>query len=154
MGWLRSRLLLTSGGVSDNPVLCDERLYELTTILGSLNARVSGACVSTQTATPVLMGALNDVAADTPVLVVTQLGPGLQVVEGRDALPSQLAYRRVGALLGHVVPREDGLRVVVDQPVTLPPENTNVVVKWPDESRRDSHPLADHLRLRDLNSAQ
>ncbi|CAH2216569.1 jg24399, partial [Pararge aegeria aegeria] len=62
--------------LQDNPVLCDERLYELMTILGSLNARLSGVstCVATQTSAPVLMRALNDIVPDTPVLVVTQLG--------------------------------------------------------------------------------
>ncbi|XP_039763626.1 leucine-rich repeat and death domain-containing protein 1 [Pararge aegeria] len=142
--------------LQDNPVLCDERLYELMTILGSLNARLSGVstCVATQTSAPVLMRALNDIVPDTPVLVVTQLGTGVQVVEGRETIPSQLAYQRVGALIGHVMPeREDGISVVVDPPVTLPPENTNVVVKWPDERRDKSHPLADHLRLRDLNTS-
>ncbi|XP_023946364.2 leucine-rich repeat-containing G-protein coupled receptor 4 [Bicyclus anynana] len=141
--------------LQDNPVLCDERLYELMTILGSLNARVSGVstCVTTQTSAPVLMRALNDIDPDTPVLVVTQLGTGVQVVEGRETIPSQLAYQRVGALIGHVMPERDGGLVLVDPPVTLPPENTNVVVKWPDERRDNSHPLADHLRLRDLNTS-
>ncbi|XP_045783898.1 leucine-rich repeat-containing G-protein coupled receptor 4-like [Maniola jurtina] len=141
--------------LQDNPVLCDERMYELITILGSLNARVSGVstCVATQTSAPVLMRALNDIVPATPVIVVTQLGPGVQIVEGREVVPSQLAYQRVGALIGHIIPESDGGLVLVDPPVTLPPENTNVVVKWPDERREKSHPLADHLRLRDLNSS-
>ncbi|XP_046977198.1 leucine-rich repeat-containing G-protein coupled receptor 4 [Vanessa cardui] len=140
--------------LQDNPVLCEERLYELVAILESLNTRVSGVstCVATQTSAPVLMRALNDIVPDTPVIVVTHTGVGM--LDGREIQPSQLAYQRVGALIGHVLPeREGGLPVLVEPPVTLPPASTNVVVKWPDERREKSHPLADHLRLRDLNSS-
>ncbi|XP_072930518.1 uncharacterized protein ltl [Epargyreus clarus] len=140
--------------LQDNPILCDDRLYELMTVLENLNARVSGesTCVATQTAAPVLMRALNDVVPDAPVIVVTHMGTGVRVLEGREHLspPSQLTYRRVGALIGHVLPeREGGLPVLVEPPVTLPPAGTNVVVKWPDERREQPHPLAD---LRDLES--
>ncbi|CAG9558370.1 unnamed protein product [Danaus chrysippus] len=140
-----------------NPVLCDERLYELVALLENLNARVSGVstCVAAQTSAPVLMRALNDIVPDAPVIVVTHMGTGLRVLQ-REMPQSQLppTYRRVGALIGHVLPeREGGLPVLVEPPVTLPPSNTNVVVKWPDVKREQPHPLADHLRLRDLNSS-
>lgn len=147
-------------------MLCDDRLYELITVLESLNARVNGAstCVATQTTAPILMRALNDVVPPQeipPVIVVAQIGGGLHAVPegtGRDtASPQvpQLVYQRVGALFGHMLPeREGGLPVVVEPPVTLPPANTNVVVKWPDERTVDeAHPLVDHLRLRDLNAS-
>lgn len=148
--------------ITDNPVLCDDRLYELITVLESLNARINGAstCVAPQTSAPIPMRALNDVVPPQetpPVIVVTQLHA---VPDGADrdaASPQvpQLMYRRVGALFGHILPeREGGLPVVVEPPVTLPPANTNVVVKWPDERRVDeTHPLVDHLRLRDLNAS-
>lgn len=152
--------------IADNPVLCDDRLYELMTVLESLNARVSGVstCMATQTTAPVLMRALNDIVPqdDMPVIVVAQMGSsGLHLLEGaeREPIPpsQQMGYRRVGALIGHLMPeREGGLPVLVEPPVTLPPASTNVVVKWPDERREEhaqTHPLADHLRLRDLNAS-
>ncbi|XP_049884639.1 leucine-rich repeat-containing G-protein coupled receptor 4 [Pectinophora gossypiella] len=147
--------------LQDNPVLCDDRLYELMTVLESLNARVSGVstCVAPQTTAPVLMRALNDIVPqeDPPVIVVTHVGNGVRVVEGEAVPPGpQLAYRRVGALIGHLMPeREGGLPVLVEPPVTLPAASSNVVVKWPDERRPEdhAHPLADHLRLRDLNTS-
>ncbi|XP_075991414.1 leucine-rich repeat-containing larval translucida [Anticarsia gemmatalis] len=152
--------------LQDNPVLCDDRLYELITVLENLNARVSGSstCVAPQTTAPVLMRALNDVVPppdNSPVIVVAHMGSGMRTMpEGTGPEPAapqipQLMYRRVGALFGHILPeREGGLPVVVEPPVTLPPADTNVVVKWPDERRADeSHPLADHLRLRDLNTS-
>lgn len=152
---------------ADNPVLCDDGLYELMTVLESLNARVSGVstCVAPQTAAPALMRALNDVVPqdDTPVIVVAQIGAGVRLLDAdREPAPPvppvpQLAYRRVGAIIGHLMPeREGGLPVLIEPPVTLPPASTNVVVKWPDERRVEEHPqhpLADHLRLRDLNSS-
>lgn len=97
------------------------------------------------------MRALNDVAPDAPVILVTRMGAGVRVLqEGRES-ESTLAYRRVGALIGHVLPeREGGLPVLVEPPVTLPA--TDVVVKWPPREGRP-HPLADHLHLRDLNSS-
>ncbi|KAG6452311.1 carboxypeptidase N subunit 2 [Manduca sexta] len=154
--------------LQDNPVLCDDRLYELVTVFESLNARVSGqsTCVTTQTAAPVLMRALNDIdkqQENAPVIVMARMGSGIRIISqenlNRESAPSpipQLMYRRVGALIGHMVPeREGGLPVVVDSPVTLPPASINVVVKWPDERRAEeqSHPLADQLRFRDLNSS-
>ncbi|XP_026730575.1 leucine-rich repeat and death domain-containing protein 1 [Trichoplusia ni] len=152
--------------LQDNPVLCDDRLYELITVLESLNARLNGAstCVASQTTAPILMRALNDVVPpqdSSPVIVVTKVNGGLRAVSesaDRDAASPQipqLVYQRVGALFGHMLPeREGGLPVVVEPPVTLPPANTNVVVKWPDERRTDeTHPLVDHLRLRDLNAS-
>lgn len=110
------------------------------------------------------MRALNDVVPpqdSSPVIVVTKVNGGLRAVSesaDRDAASPQipqLVYQRVGALFGHMLPeREGGLPVVVEPPVTLPPANTNVVVKWPDERRADeTHPLVDHLRLRDLNAS-
>ncbi|XP_063393736.1 leucine-rich repeat-containing G-protein coupled receptor 4 [Cydia fagiglandana] len=134
--------------LQDNPVLCDERMNEMVMMLESLNARVSGSstCLGTQAAAPALnMRALNDVAPrqDAAVIVVAHLLPH------DDQRPLPPAYRRVGALIGHVLPEhEGGLPVVVEPPVTLPP-TTNVVVKWPDDQH--PHPLAD-LRLRDLNA--
>ncbi|CAH0716083.1 unnamed protein product, partial [Brenthis ino] len=142
--------------LQDNPVLCDERLYELLAVIENLNARVTGSstCVAPQTSAPVLMRALNDIVPDTPVIVVTRMSTGVRVLEGREIQPSQLAYQRVGALIGHVLPeQEGGLPVLVEPPVTLPPASSNVVVKWPDARREKPHPLADHLHLRDLNSA-
>lgn len=105
------------------------------TVLEKLQARVSGesTCVATQTTAPVHMRALNDVAADTPVMVMTHLGTGVRVLADHR---TQLTYRRVGALLGH----EGGLPVVVEPPVTLPPPGTGAVVKWPDERRDHPHP--------------
>lgn len=134
---------------ADNPVLCDERLYELMTVLESLNARVSGVsvCAAAQTASPVLMRALND------VLPAADPGPVFVLRAGEPPQPSQLLYQRVGALIGHVLP------VIVDPPVTLPTATSNVVVKWPDERRTSdehahaAHPLADRLRLRDKNDS-
>lgn len=114
----------------------------------------SSTCVAPQTAAPVLMRALNDIVPDSPVIVVTHMSTGVRVLEGREIQPSQLAYQRVGALIGHVLPEhEGGLPVLVEPPITLPPASSNVVVKWPDTRREKSHPLADHLRLRDLNSS-
>lgn len=152
--------------LQDNPVLCEDRLYELTTVLESQNARVSGTstCVAPQTATPVLMRALNDIVPSSdisPVIVLAHLGGEIQLMPEKSSAETiepqipQLMYRRVGALFGHMLPeREGGLPVVVEPPVTLPPANTNVVVKWPDERKlEESHPLADHLRLRDLNTS-
>lgn len=149
--------------ISDNPVLCDERVFELVTVLENLNARVSGVstCPSPQTSAPVLMRALNDIVPqdeDAPVFLVAHAG-GVRVLP-RDAesrfAGSQLTYRRVGTIIGQVLPeREGGLPVVVEPPVTLPP-TTNVVVKWPDERREEPahpHPLAD-LRMRDLAAPQ
>lgn len=157
--------------LQDNPVLCDDRLYELVTVLESLNARVSGVstCVATQTSAPVLMRTLNDIRPQqesSPVIVVTQVGAGIHIMPEESIEPDsisapipQLVYRRVGALIGHILPeREDGLPVVVEPPVTLPPENPNIMVKWTEDRRVDerahAHPLADHLRLRDLNKTQ
>ncbi|KOB67726.1 putative leucine-rich transmembrane protein [Operophtera brumata] len=139
--------------LQDNPVLCDERLYELMTVLESLNARVSGvsACAAAHTASPVLMRALNDALPEAAPVVVLRAGEPVQ--------PSQLLYRRVGALIGHVLPEREGtLPILVEPPVTLPPTSSNVVVKWPDERRSEAnahiaHPLADHLRLRDKNDS-
>ncbi|KAI8430912.1 hypothetical protein MSG28_001031 [Choristoneura fumiferana] len=149
--------------LEDNPVLCDERMYELVTVLENLNARVSGVstCATPQTSAPVLMRALNDIVPqdeDAPVFVVAHAG-GVRVLP-RDAEPrfagSHLAYSRVGTIIGHILPeREGGLPVVVEPPVTLPP-TTNVVVKWPDERREEPahpHPLAD-LRMRDHATSQ
>lgn len=121
-------------------MLCDERLYELMTVLESLNARVSGVavCAAAKTASPVLMRALNDALADggTAPLLVLRSGEPVQ--------PSQLLYRRVGALIGHVLP------VIVDPPVTLDPAISNVVLKWPAERRNEEHAHiahpSDHLR--------
>lgn len=138
-------------------MLCDERLSEVTTVWERLNARVSGisSCAPPQTTAPVLMRALNDIVPqdDAPVIVVAQMELG-----EREPLPTgpQYTYRRVGALIGQLLPeREGGLPVLVEPPVTLPPASTNVVVKWPDERRTEehAHPLADHLRLRDLNAS-
>lgn len=139
------------------------------TVLETLNARVSGVstCVATQTAAPVMMRALNDVSPkqeNAPMIFVTQVGTGIHVIpqEGIEREPNPppvpIMYRTVGALIGHILPeREDGMPVVVEPPVTLPPETTNVVAKWPDdreiEERTHGHPLADHLRLRDLNAS-
>lgn len=84
------------------------------------SARVSGAatCAAAGTAAPALMRALNDVAPAAPVYL----------------LQDEPRYRRVGALLGHVIPaRDGGLPVLIEPPVTLPPPSSNVVVKWPDE---------------------
>lgn len=100
------------------------------------------------------MRALNDIVPqdDASVFVVAQM-------EGeREPVPAgpQYTYRRVGALIGQLLPeREGGLPVLVEPPVTLPPASTNVVIKWPDERRtaENAHPLADHLRLRDLNAS-
>ncbi|XP_048004885.1 leucine-rich repeat-containing G-protein coupled receptor 4 isoform X2 [Leguminivora glycinivorella] len=138
--------------LQDNPVLCDERMNEMVMMLENLNARVSGSstCLGTQTAAPVLsMRALSDGAPrqDAAVIVVAHLLPH----DDQRPLPLPLppAFRRVGAIIGHVLP-EGGLPVVVDPPVTLPP-TTNVVVKWPDDQHPHPHPLAD-LRLRDLNA--
>ncbi|CAK1588710.1 unnamed protein product [Parnassius mnemosyne] len=146
--------------LQDNPVLCDDRHYELVTVLESLNARVSGvsSCVTPQTAAPVLMRALNDIVPDAPVILVSRMGAGLRVLQdSRENAAPQLSYRRVGALIGHVLPdREGGLPVLVEPPVTLPPAATDMVVKWPDQNTRTEerpHPLADHLRLRDLNAS-
>ena len=146
--------------ITDNPVLCDDRLYELITVLESLNARINGAstCVATQTAASIPLRALNDVVPPQetpPIIVVAQLLPESADRDVATPQGPQLMYRRVGALFGHVLPeREGGLPVVVEPPVTLPPANTNVVVKWPDERRVDeTHPLVDHLRLRDLNAS-
>ncbi|KAJ2954306.1 hypothetical protein O0L34_g2558 [Tuta absoluta] len=151
--------------LQDNPVLCDETLYELTTVLESLNARVSGVstCVTPQTTAPVLMRALNDIAEEPPIIVLTNMGPEIRVMEGPEreaespvlAPTAQLTYRRVGALIGHLLPeREGGLPVVVEPPVTLPATSSNVVVKWPDDRRSEhSHPLAETLRLRNLNAS-
>ncbi|XP_053624274.1 leucine-rich repeat protein SHOC-2-like [Plodia interpunctella] len=147
--------------LQDNPVLCSEGLFDLVKELENLNARVSGqsTCVATQTNPPVLnMRALNDIVPqqEQPLIVVAQVGAGLQPLpDAAELVPpdSPLVYRRVGAIMGHLLP-EDGLPILVDPPVTLPPENTNVVVKWPDEKiKEQSHPLADHLRLRDLNAS-
>lgn len=124
--------------IPENPVLCDERMYELMTVLESLNARVSGvsACATT-TASPVLMRALGDDALPNAVPVVIQ--------------PSHLLYRRVGALIGHVLPDLEAPPPRLDPP--LPP--SNVVLKWPEETEvvHFAHPLADHLRLRDKNDS-
>ncbi|KAM3968689.1 leucine-rich repeat-containing larval translucida [Aphomia sociella] len=154
--------------LQDNPVLCSEHLYELIKILDNLNARVSGVstCVATQTAAPVLnMRALNDIVPqkeNPPLIVVAHVGTGIRVLphEGadRELIPPvpQLQYRRVGTLIGHILPeREGGLPVLVEPPVTLPSASSNVVVKWPDDQTSDeqTHPLADHLRLRDLNAS-
>lgn len=152
--------------ITDNPVLCDDHLYELITVLENFNARVNGAstCVAPQTTAPVLMRALNDVVPppeNAPIIVVARMGNGMHVIPEVPASETivqpipQLMYRRVGALLGHVLPeREGGLPVVVEPPVTLTSDNTNVVVKWPVERRvEESHPLSDHLRLRDLNTS-
>lgn len=145
--------------ITDNPVLCDDRLFELVNVLENLNARVSGVstCVGPQTASPVLIRALNDVMPqeNDPVIVVAHMGSSLGV--DRDSVPQpmpQLMYRRVGALIGHVLPeREGALSVLVEPPITLPPSSTKVVVKWPDEqSKEHAHPLA-NLRLRELNAA-
>ncbi|KAG7313187.1 hypothetical protein JYU34_000282 [Plutella xylostella] len=106
--------------LQDNPVLCDEHLYELMNELEKRSARVSGAatCAAAGTAAPALMRALNDVAPAAPVYL----------------LQDEPRYRRVGALLGHVIPaRDGGLPVLIEPPVTLPPPSSNVVVKWPDE---------------------
>lgn len=137
-------------------------------VLESLNARVSGVstCVSTETIAPVLnMRALNDIVPQKesqPLIVVAHVGAGVhalsrEVVE-REMVPSipRITYRRVGTIIGQMMPeREDGLPVLVEPPVTLPPASTNVVVKWPDEktANEQPHPLADHLRLRDLNAS-
>ncbi|CAK1554943.1 unnamed protein product [Leptosia nina] len=140
--------------LQDNPVLCDDRLYELMTVLEGLNARLSGeaTCAAPQTSAPVLMRALNDIVPDAPVIVVTHVGNGVRVLEGREMQPSHLTYRRVGAIFGHILPeREGGLPVLVEPPVTLP-NSANNVVKWPNERREPTHPLADHLRLRELNT--
>lgn len=139
--------------VSDNPVLCDERLYELMTVLESLNARVSGvsACAVAQTTSPMLMRALNDALPEAAPIVVLRSGEPVQ--------PSQLLYRRVGALIGQVLPEREGtLPLLVEPPITLPPASSNVVVKWPDERRSGehahiAHPLTDHLRFRDKNDS-
>ncbi|XP_050683294.1 chaoptin [Leptidea sinapis] len=142
--------------LQDNPVLCDDHLYELVAVLESLNTRVSGeaTCVAPQTTAPVLAPALNDILPDTPVIVVTRMNNGVKILDNRDSQPGHLTYRRVGALIGHVLPeREGGLPVLVEPPVTLPSASSNVVVKWPDERREQSHPLSDHLRLRDLNAS-
>ncbi|CAG9781972.1 unnamed protein product [Diatraea saccharalis] len=153
--------------LQDNPVLCDDRLFELMTVLESLNARVSGVstCVATQTTAPVLTRALNDIVPQkeaVPIFMVAHVEPrGVEVspdiIERNPIAPvPPLTYQRVGALIGHVLPeREGGLPVVVEPPVTLPPSSTNVVVKWPDERRIEehAHPLADHLRLRDLDAS-
>ncbi|XP_014366639.1 leucine-rich repeat-containing G-protein coupled receptor 4 [Papilio machaon] len=145
--------------LQDNPVICDDRYYELMTVLESLNARVSGAssCVTSQTAAPILMRALNDIVPETPVILVTRMGAGVRVLQdSRENTAPQLAYRRVGPLIGQVLPeREGGYPVLVEPPVTLPPSATDVV-KWPDQSallENHPHPLADHLRLRDLNAS-
>ncbi|XP_045510407.1 leucine-rich repeat-containing G-protein coupled receptor 4-like isoform X1 [Colias croceus] len=116
--------------LQDNPVLCDDRLYELETVLLGLNARLSGdaTCAAPQTSAPVLMRALNDIVPDAPVVLVARVA-GARLLDG---LP-QHAYQRVGALGPGV-----------------PPAGSNVVVKWPDER---PHPLADHLRLRDLKAS-
>lgn len=136
------------------------------TVLESLNARVSGVstCVAAQTTAPVLMRALNDIVPQkepVPVIMVAHMEAGgivvpHEVVESQPAPAPPHTYQRVGAFIGHVLPeREGGLPVVVEPPVTLPPSNTNVVVKWPDERRVEehAHPLADHLRLRDLDAS-
>lgn len=135
------------------------------TVLESLNARVSGVstCVATQTSAPVLMRALNDIVPQKepiPVIIVARIEAGARmvhdVIERQPPPAAPVTYQRVGALIGHVLPeREGGLPVVVEPPVTLPPSSTNVVVKWPDERRVEehAHPLADHLRLRDLDAS-
>lgn len=149
-------------------MLCDDRLFDLMTVLGNLNARVSGVstCVSTQTTAPVLTRALNDIVPRPqkeaiPVIMLAHMEAGdtvvpHEIIEHQSVSGSSLTYQRVGALIGHVLPeREGGLPVVVEPPVTLPPSSTNVVVKWPDERRVEehAHPLADHLRLRDLDAS-
>lgn len=153
--------------LQDNPVLCDDHLYELITVLETLSARINGAstCVAPQTTAPVPLRALNDVVPPQetpPVIIMTQMGGSPRAIpdsvdHDTASVPQvpQLMYRRVGALFGHVLPeREGGLPVVVEPPVTLPPSSTNVVVKWPDERRmEETHPLVDHLRLRDLNAS-
>ncbi|KAL4717447.1 hypothetical protein ACJJTC_000596 [Scirpophaga incertulas] len=151
--------------LQDNPVLCDDRLFELLTVLESLNARVSdvSTCVTTQTSAPVLSRALNDIIPKKepiPVIMVAQMEAGgivvpSEILERNPISSLPVTYQRVGTIIGHVLPeREDGLPVVVEPPVTLPPSSTNVVVKWPDErSAEYSHPLAKHLRLRDLEAS-
>ncbi|XP_059055316.1 leucine-rich repeat protein SHOC-2 [Achroia grisella] len=154
--------------LQDNPVLCSERLYELIKVLDNLNARISGVstCVAPQTVAPVLnMRALNDIVPqkdNPPLIVVAHVGTSLRVLPheavDRELIPPvpQLQYRRVGALVGHILPeREGGLPVLVEPPVTLPSAGSNVVVKWPDDRTSDEpvHPLSDHLRLRDLNAS-
>lgn len=136
-------------------------------MLETLSARINGAstCVAPQTTAPVPLRALNDVVPPQetpPVIIMTQMGGSPRAIpdsvdHDTASVPQvpQLMYRRVGALFGHVLPeREGGLPVVVEPPVTLPPSSTNVVVKWPDERRmEETHPLVDHLRLRDLNAS-
>lgn len=101
------------------------------------------------------MRALNDIVPETPVILVTRMGAGVRVLQdSRENTAPQLAYRRVGPLIGQILPdREGGFPVLVEPPVTLPPSPTDVV-KWPNQKplRENSHPLADHLSLRDLNA--
>lgn len=150
-------------------MLCDDHLYELVTVFESLNARVSGVstCVATETTAPVLMRALNDVIPQkekAPVIVVAHMGAGVQMMPrenvDREPIPLPISqstsYRRVGTYYDHLLPeRDDGLPIVLEPPVTIPPASTNIVVKWPDERRMEeqAHPLADQMRLRDLNAS-
>nr|XP_021206087.1 leucine-rich repeat protein SHOC-2 isoform X2 [Bombyx mori] len=154
--------------LQDNPVLCDDHLYELVTVFESLNARVSGAstCVAPQTTAPILMRALNDIGPkkeNSPLIVVAHMVPDIRLAPQDNlnhetvssAIP-QFVYRRVNPLYRHVLPdQEDGISVIADPPLTLPSTNRKVVVKWPEETRIDkpSHPLADQMRLRELNES-
>lgn len=122
--------------IAENPVLCDERLYELLAVMESFSARVSGLSACPPLPTPNRPQALNDITPDTAPLIV------VLPYEGAPRPP--LGYRRVGAYMERVFPpeREGGLPVVVDPPVTLPPAPpaANVVVKWPDDKQPPAAP--------------
>ncbi|XP_041987226.1 protein artichoke-like [Aricia agestis] len=136
--------------LQDNPVLCDDRFFDLKATLERMNTRVIGTSKCSRP--PTSFRTLNDIEPDTPVIVVAQMEKRVQMIDGREVQPPQFSYRRLGTIIGHVLPeREGGLPVLVEPPVTLPSENSNVVVKWPDE-RRDLQTLSEHLRLRDLNA--
>lgn len=148
---------------SDNPVLCDEHLYELAAVLENLSARMSGVstCVAQQTSAPVLMRALNDILPKqegSPVIVMAQVGPGVRMIpleaEIRHSATSS-GFQRVGTIISDALTEhENGLPVVVDPPVTLPSATSNVVVKWPDEQRRPAGTVhAPRPLLRETNSA-
>lgn len=121
--------------LAENPVLCDERLYDLIAVLESLNARVSGvtSCGTTVTDSPVIVRALNDGAEDSGGMLVLR-------VENSPVQVPPVLYRRVGALVTRVLP----------EPLAPPPPSANVVVKWPDERPSAHAHTQTDFRRRDI----